>query len=70
MKNLKNYKQNLRIENNNVISYNTTVAKIEDDMLIQLGWWSVTTQKHINYVAREMNLQIFVYENRNLIAKK
>lgn len=65
MRNLKKYKQNLRIENDNVISYSTIVAKIEDDMLIQLGWWSVTTQKHINYVAREMNLQIFVYENRN-----
>ena len=65
MTNLKKYKQNLRIENQNVISYSTIVAKIENDMLIQLGWWSVTTQKHINYVAREMNLQIFVYENRN-----
>lgn len=65
MTNLKKYKQNLKIENDNVISYSTIVAKIENDMLIQLGWWSVTTQKHINYVAREMNLQIFVYENRN-----
>ena len=65
MTNLKKYKQNLRIENQNVISYSTIFAKIENDMLIQLGWWSVTTQKHINYVAREMNLQIFVYENRN-----
>ena len=26
--------------------------------LHQLGWWSVTTQKHINYVAREYNLTL------------
>ena len=65
MKNLKKYKQNLRIENNNVISYTTNVATIEGNMLIQLGWWSQTTQKHINYVAKELNLQIFVYEKRN-----
>ena len=26
--------------------------------MIQLGWWSVTTQKHINYVASELNLTL------------
>lgn len=56
--NLKRYKQNLRIEGNEVISYTTNVAKIEGQNLIQLGWWSVTTQKHINYVARELNLNL------------
>ena len=56
--NLKRYKQNLRIEGNKVISYTTNVAKIEGQNLIQLGWWSVTTQKHINYVARELNLNL------------
>ena len=56
--NLKRYKQNLRIEGNKVISYTTNVAKIENQNLIQLGWWSVTTQKHINYVAKELNLNL------------
>ena len=53
---LDRYKQNLRIEGNKVISYYTHVATIEGGQLIQLGYWSQTTQKHINYVAREMGL--------------
>ena len=53
---LAKYKQNLRIDGNKVISYVTHVATIEQDKLFQHGWWSVTTQKHINYVARELNL--------------
>jgi hypothetical protein len=52
------YKENLRIEGNKVISYTTHVATIEDQNLIQLGWWSMTTQKHINYVAKEYCLTI------------
>ena len=60
----KKYKQNLRLVSVNGImyvqSYQTLVAKIEseDQILLQLGYWSVTTQKHINYAAREMNLRI------------
>lgn len=56
--NLSKYKQNLRIENNKVISYTTHVATIDQDNLIQLGYWSQTTQKHINYVAKELNLNL------------
>lgn len=56
--NLSKYKQNLRIENNKVISYTTHVATIDQDNLIQLGYWSMTTQKHINYVAKELNLNL------------
>lgn len=55
---MKKYKQNLRIEGNSVISYTTKVAEIKGQELHQLGWWSVTTQKHINYVARELNLKL------------
>ena len=55
---LKKYKENLKIENNFVISYTTKVAKIENDNLIQLGYWSKTTQKHINYVANELKLNL------------
>ena len=52
------YKQNLRLDGNKVYSYNTHVATINGTQLIQLGWWSVTTQKHINYVAQELNLTL------------
>ena len=58
MKNLERYKQNLRIDGNRVISYTTHVATIENGNLIQLGWWSRTTQKHINYVAQELGLNL------------
>jgi hypothetical protein len=55
---MKKYKQNLRVENKKVFSYNTHVATIENDNLMQLGYWSMTTQKHINYVANEFNLNL------------
>lgn len=52
------YKENLRMIGDDVWSYSTNVARKEDDKLIQLGYWYVTTQKHINYVARELNLTL------------
>jgi hypothetical protein len=56
------YKQNLRVVTTEigtfVQSYSTLVAKIEDTKLVQLGWWSVTTQKHINYAAQQLGLQL------------
>jgi hypothetical protein len=55
---LKRYKQNLRIEGNKVWSYTTHVATIESGKLLEHGWWSMTTQKHINYVARELDLEL------------
>ena len=54
----KKYKQNLRQEGNNIWSYSTIVATVDGDTLRQLGWWSQTTQKHINYVAKELNLNL------------
>ena len=51
MRTLPKYKQNLRIDRNDVWSYTTKVARIEGNELYQLGYWSMTTQKHINYVA-------------------
>tara|TARA_R110000765_G_scaffold2848_2_gene8835 strand:- start:62 stop:247 length:186 start_codon:yes stop_codon:yes gene_type:complete len=53
---LDKYKQNLSIQGNNVWSYSTIVAKIEGNDLLQLGYWSKTTQKHINYVADQLDL--------------
>jgi hypothetical protein len=43
---------------NDVWSYSTIVAKIDGSDLRQLGWWSVTTQKHINYVSNQLNLNL------------
>ncbi len=55
---LSKYKQNLKIKGDKVISYITHVATIKGDELHQLGYWSATTQKHINYVAKELNLNL------------
>lgn len=55
---MKKYKQNLKIEGNKVISYTTHVATIVGNELHQLGYWSMTTRKHINYVANELNLTL------------
>ena len=55
---MKKYKQNLKVEDNKVYSYNTHVATIKEDCLFQLGYWSMTTQKHINYVANELDLKL------------
>ena len=59
MKKLPKYKENLRIINGtDVYSYSTRVAQIKGDKLWVYGWWSPTTSKHINYVARHYNLKI------------
>ena len=58
MRTLSKYKQNLRIQGNNVWSYSTIVAKIDGNNLQQLGYWSQTTQKHINYVANQLGLTL------------
>lgn len=56
--NFTKYKQNLRKEGNFIISYTTKVAEIKGNELHQLGYWSVTTQKHINYASRELGLTL------------
>lgn len=55
---LKKYNKNLKIDNNRVYSYNTLVALIDWDVkeITQLNYFSQTTQKHINYVADELDL--------------
>jgi hypothetical protein len=63
MRTLPKYKQNLKIQGNNVWSYTTIVAKIDGCDLHQLGYWSMTTQKHINYVANYMNLNLIKDES-------
>tara|TARA_X000001316_G_C915429_1_gene29904 strand:+ start:42 stop:224 length:183 start_codon:yes stop_codon:yes gene_type:complete len=58
MRKFDKYKQNLKQDGNKIISYTTHVATIEGETLKQLGWWSVTTQKHINYAANELGLTL------------
>ena len=58
MRTFNRYKQNLRQIDNDIWSYRTKVATIEDNKLKQLGYWSVTTQKHINYAAAELGLEL------------
>ena len=64
MKTFDRYKQNLRLIGNDVISYDTHVAEIKNGKLYKLKWnvrgmtSNPTTTKHINYVARELNLEI------------
>ena len=56
---LDKYKQNLSIINGvNVYSYTTNVADIKGDELHVFGYFSQTTTKHINYVAKEFGLTI------------
>jgi len=54
------YFQNLRIDGNRVISYTTNVATIDhaNEEVKQHGWWSVTTQKHSNYVANTLGYNL------------
>ena len=70
MRTLPKYKQNLRIQGNDVWSYSTIVATISKKELHQnfnkeekLGKWSQTTQKHINYVSEYMNLKLIKNES-------
>ncbi len=58
---LEKYKQNLSIiDNKEIQSYSTIVAEIDHikKEIKQIGLWSVTTQKHINYVANEYNYKL------------
>ena len=58
------YKMNLRVDGSNVYSYNTLVAEIIGDELHKVAWRvnsmtsSPTTSKHVNYVAKELNLKL------------
>jgi hypothetical protein len=58
---MKKYKQNLKVENNKVYSYNTHVASIIDGTLLvfeEYAHYSQTTTKHLNYVATELKLKL------------
>ena len=57
-------RENLFRKGNNIISYNTVVAHIEDDKLIEHGKYSRTTTKHISYVAQLFKLSVVHSNNR------
>ena len=58
------YTQNLSVVNHDgndyVQSYATRVARIDYEKmeLIVLGYWSMTTSKHINYAGSELGLTV------------
>jgi len=62
MKKFQKYKTNLSYDTEWVYSYKTRVAKIDTPYLVKLGYWSVTTSKHINYAARELGLTVIEAE--------
>jgi hypothetical protein len=60
---LDKYRENLSIitdsdGNRFIKSYETVVAHLTNENIIQLGWWSKTTQKHINYVSIRFGLPV------------
>ena len=60
MRKLDRNKDNLRVDTYNVYSYDTLVAKIshKNKTVRSLVWKSVTTSKHINYVASEYGYKV------------
>jgi hypothetical protein len=63
---LDRFKKNLKVVDNKIISYTTHVATIDHyDRIVYIhGYWSVTTAKHINYVARQLNYNTEKNEHR------
>ena len=46
-----------------VRSYQTLVAKVCDQYLVQQDYWSRTTQRHITYAARALGLKLIRLDN-------
>ena len=60
MKKFIKYRKNLAYDDKYVYLYNTKVGRIDNDnrVLWKLGYWSMTTSKHINYAAKELGLKV------------
>ena len=62
MRTFNKYVQNLKIVHwdgaDYIMSYTTRVAKIDysERTATVLGYWSMTTSKHINYACKQLNL--------------
>ena len=54
------YKENLLVSDTNIYSYLTDVATINHNKkeITVKKWYSVTTSKHINYVANEYGYRV------------
>jgi hypothetical protein len=63
MKKFNKYSENLRHDDNFIYSYDTKVAEIKGSELVELGKWSMTTTKHINYATKELNLKLIKWHN-------
>ena len=63
----KKYFQNLYTDNKNIFSYRTNVATIDHSKgkIFVPRWWSVTTSKHINYIASLLNYEVIKEYNNN-----
>jgi hypothetical protein len=55
---------NLYVEGDSVISYETVVARIEGGTLVELGKFSRTTSKHISKVAKLMGKKIIAADKK------
>ena len=60
MRQFDKYKQNLRATDNSIYGCTTKVAEIDHETrtIKPLGWWSMTTSKHINYVGSEYGYEV------------
>jgi len=58
MRGFNRFKQNLRMHDGAIWSYNTKVATISDGKLIVPKWYSKTTSRHISYAASELGLKV------------
>ena len=58
MRKFNRYKENLRMHDNAIWSYNTKVATISNGKLIVPKWYSKTTSTHVNYAAYVLGLKI------------
>ena len=58
MRGFNRFKQNLRMHDGAIWSYNTKVATISDGKMIVPKWYSKTTSRHINYAASELGLKV------------
>ena len=69
MKTFDRHKKNLRQVGDAIWSYSTHVATLDSKKLQyelhQHGWWSVTTQRHINYVANYYDINVVVTNYNN-----
>ena len=63
MKNkFKRKKESLAYDDEFVYSFKTKVAKRHIDHLEELGYWSVTTRKHVNYAAKELGIGVKYFQ--------